>query len=414
MEWLALSVIIIVMVIIMRDIYFARLGGALRCFFHTVEGGVSWREYLPVTGKWGKPESLLEDALPRFTVSAAPKGGLAVVCRGDTGAARMFALAADGSVFESRVEGLSGAAWESRIWPVFGRGGPRMLYNAAANDERRYGILAAAPGGGEPERLGRAAITRVGVFKTVYVSPGHVAAFYSERTGGEYALGYQEATAGKTAAYRVFCQSASPPADFSALIAGDVIYILYVIVSMFGAQLIFRKRTEQGFGKSVVVAEGGRIDGVTMFRKGGRITAAYYLNGVFFTRRSDDGGESFGRQRSSDAPSPGTPEKAVYVPDGSEDFDCREIYADPLNPCAVRPMFEGFFPPKREKPKDPPPREAPDRPAMPDMGVMFAPPPDYQEFVGKMNDQIPEREYSDRAKSRPIGRPHAGKSGGPS
>jgi hypothetical protein len=188
-------------------------------------------------------------------------------------------------------------------------------------------------------------------FRAHVIKDDHAILFYQTPAGAEasHGFGYRELNFSRAADFRPVHMGAGVT-RYSALTTTDSIHFLYIVQTILGARLLYRRKHRAGLSAAVTVCEGGRMDGCWLFIIKNRLYAAYTSARALYLCVSDDDGQGFRRPFRYRSKLCESPVKAAYMtqlPQDESELAVREVFVDSLNPWDVQvlpELYADFFP----------------------------------------------------------------------
>ena len=346
----------------MQDNYIVRQSGdRLVCFFSSNENSILYRIY--ENNKWSTIKELLTNTLNRFTVTVAKNGNLYIFCQNLSG--DILLCTSDRSLDEWSnkiiLKNQSDKNHTILFQPIIKPNGLCILYNIPSDSGNLQLVSQNLDDTGAwaaPVPIDDISIFRGNIFEVQNVTSEHLLVFYQSNRS-ENNIGYREVTSNKWSDFKPIHLTSYQILDKSFVTTNDSIHALYVVKSIFAHQIIYRKKTTEGFGSPLVIWEGQKMDNCLLSIIDNTIYATFKSRNQMFISSSKDSGDSFTRPEVYKDKICANPKKAIYItetPMNENEYFVREVYVDSLNAWDIQmlpKMYESFYPTKFSLTKPP-------------------------------------------------------------
>ncbi len=345
----------------MRDCAVVRMPqqDGLWCFYNTGEGRIVYKTF--GKGKWGQEQPLLSGVRSPFTVSMDKQGKVYLFCQDIDG--HMLLCSNTNNSWESKVvlENVHPHhTYTVCLHPMIADEGISLIYNMPNPEERsQYLVHQSLQENGRwsiASRIDRFVPQREQLYTLQHVTREHALLFYQTQTP-ENNVGYREMTPRVLGNFNGIHSTAYPIGDTSFLTTRDAVHSLIVVKSIFGSQLIYKKKETDAFSSPNVLWEAQNISHVLLFIVQNRLYATFMSNKQLFMCVSKDKGATFSRPIRYQNKFCLNPVKAAYLsyePQHESQFYCHEVYVDANSLWDVQllpDMYEDFYPLAEYKPE---------------------------------------------------------------
>ena len=255
--------------------YIVKMRENLYCFFYK-NGSI--RSCGLKNGVWSDTKTLIDDVHGSFSANLV------------LGEVLFFYQDAKGSLFKGKfAEGdivieeiMTGNDIPNRYYAVPTKDSLSLIYGIPSLGDGGYALVTQFVGTngawGALRRVDSIYHTSEEPFKLVSVSDRHFLVFY-QGGGFENRLGYREIYDGEVGGFNLFHSGVNRFGDSSFLATKHELHGLYVVSSMFGARLMYRKKDANGFSPPIVVAEGQGIHNVLLYMVDEKLHLAFSRGG---------------------------------------------------------------------------------------------------------------------------------------
>lgn len=319
-------------------------------FYYTKQQEINYKVY--ENNKWTREKNFVTNVKDAYTITMS-----------DTGALYLFCQSAEGDIYLCQSE--DGEQWSKRVIlqnrqgkigrvlfnGIIEKDGMTLIYNVPSEQEDTdYLMMQKVNERGEWAEA--VTIDRiVPLANTLYqVQPiikGHHLIYYQTKTP-ELKLGYREFTKTELGKLNVFLSTGYQIAGTSFLTTKASVHVLYIVRSLFGSQIIYRKKDSHNFSNPYVIWEGQRLTNCMLTIIKNKLYAAWSYNDELYYSVSDNFGNSFSRPIKHITYEELV--KANYISWESMEeskFIMHEIYVHKSNPSGIGFLpeeYEGFYP----------------------------------------------------------------------
>lgn len=317
----------------------------LYCFY-TYQNNLYLKEH-NYTGNLD-PELIIQDILPRFSVSISQDNILTILVQD-----------LQGRVWLGK---KSETGWEKKLWlehfPYKGQTcdlyfhmeekQALLLYNQPTSDTPVQQLVYTINQNGSwssPKESSR--LLPMGqVSYTIYeISENHILLCYLTPEGSVVA---QEVLLSpfQTGTSSVIIQAGSQCMDFNLLPTEDCIHILYVVKKGSGRQLVYKNKIQQTVSPAFLIFEGMQIDNCSLLYSGSVLLAFFTMHGQLYFASSYDNGKQFSPVKRYPTPPLNSLQKCSYFSSKTMRHKATSLYCANGNTLFLqKELSEDFYPP---------------------------------------------------------------------
>ncbi|MDR2939530.1 MAG: hypothetical protein LBV08_04325 [Clostridiales bacterium] len=323
----------------------------LICFYYAPNEGVAYNVY--ENNAWSKKEVIFKNAMENYTVTVSENKTILIFCQDWDG--NLFMCTNPEGIWRNKVllENKSGDVNKILFYPIISEKNTSLIYNVPGQDDKpAYLVSQLLMEGGkwsEASFIDNYVDMNDTIFQVYPIANDYALLFYLNRAN-DLKLGYREVTSSLHGQFNVFHQSAFKIRDQSFLPTDEEIHFLYIIKTYFSSQLIYRKKTDDGFTKPKILWESQIINKCLMFIINNKLYIYFVANRVPMEIISQDFGGSFEKAKEASAKFSADSKKAVFIScQGAEGRGpyIREVFVDAENPCNIQiipGLWDDFYP----------------------------------------------------------------------
>lgn len=336
----------------MQNTYIVKLNiNKLLSFYYSKKNGIVYKIY--ENNNWSKEQIVFINALENYTVTLGYDGIIYIFCQDKYG--NLNLCINKENLWSSKIilENKSNTIHTIIFNPIVTEAGLTLIYNVPSNSENgNYLVtqqLSQNSKWSEPNKIDFFSNMNNCYYQVQYVGKEHLLLFYQTKTP-ENRIGYRELTSTTQGPFNLFHMSNSYIKDHSFLTTNSEIHALYIIKSMFSSQLIYKKKSDDGFSKPIVIWESQKIENCLLFIIKNIIHVNFMVNGQLSLSTSNDGGRTFSRPTSTITKFNYKNTKAIFISESLQNEDTyyiRELYVDADNPCDIQlisDLTNDFYP----------------------------------------------------------------------
>jgi len=341
--------------------YIVRSKGKLFAFYYAVGSGVFYRVF--ENGKWKERELLTPSCSGIYSVSIGENGDIYAFVHENNGDIKLFSVKERKN--KTIIKNQSPIVRQILMDALISQSGMCLFYNSSDSEmktqflTKQYvnidNFFETGLSGdsfwnrSSPSRIDRIANLPGGIFDKRNVSSDHCVIFYMTKAR-ETTIGYREFTNERTGGFHPFYTTAHTLHDYSVLVTGDTIHCLLLLKNMFSSQLVYRKKTESGMSRPIIIWEGQRFGECSLCIVKNDLYASFLSGETLYSCKSYDMGNTFERPAKYMNKLCRTLGKSVYLTEGNEmnesDYYCSELYIDAENPHDIQilpDLYENFY-----------------------------------------------------------------------
>ncbi len=336
----------------MENTYIVKLKkDKLICFFYLNDEGIAYKVY--ENNYWSKTEVIFRNALENYTVSLAEDRTIYIFCQ-DIGG-NLFVCTNPDGVWKNKLilENKSKKINKVIFYPIISENNITLIYNVPESDNRPGFLVSQSINNlgkwSEPVNIDNYIQLQNSIFQVQQVAKDHVLLFYQNRTG-ELRIGYRELTSSLQGPFNVFHQTTFQIRDQSFLTTNEEIHFCYIVKTYFSSQLIYRKKTDNGFTKPKVLWEAQRLSKCVLSIIKDKLYIYCISNNNPLEIISNDLGETFEKPAEAKGKFSAESEKAFFISEyklDESDYFLREILVNSEKPWDIQiipNLVNDFFP----------------------------------------------------------------------
>ncbi|MDR0999331.1 MAG: hypothetical protein LBL96_00770 [Clostridiales bacterium] len=320
-----------------------------QAFYHQKGRGIVRRVFDQF---WREEQIVFPDAHDNYTIHV-DQGVIYIFCQDDSGDITLVTISKDGEVSKRvMLKNSAGMLQDIIIYPIIQPDRITIIYNQPV-EERGSRLLKrhlSSDGWSEPEQIDH---NRGGLFDVQRLGREHLLLFYQTRVA-EWNLCCREIMPDKIGALKTIFSSNYYISDTSFLTTQDAIHALFIVKSMFGSQLIYRRNATGEFSAPIALNDAQRLENCLLYIARGVLYAAFMQAGNLFFCLSRDMGATFDKPKRYESKFCRQPEKAQYVGEhqmSEQTMYCRQIYVDKNHPWdaqIIPDVYENFYVPAQQ------------------------------------------------------------------
>jgi len=325
--------------------YIVAAAQGLHCFFHKRDS--VWHCKFS-NGVWSEAEVLIQEMEDDFTVNLVD-GEVVMIGRHRAGS--LIKCKFDGSGVVSNIL-IQGDGNIGRYHAVCTKDGMNLIYNMPISQDGGHMLVSQFLG----ENGAWGAMKHIdnvnGSFILIPVTDKHFLVFYQNGGNHENRLGYREIYGNEVGGYNLLHSSTNRFADCSFLATMYDIHGLYVVRSVFGSALAYRRKLDGGFSPRFVVAEGQSIHNVLLYMLDERLCISFIKNNDLYSVDLNEEGDiwNFSPPKRHEKPHGVRITKAVFLTNDKESrFLTNELLVNADKPWEILMNSDYVIMPNSEK-----------------------------------------------------------------
>ena len=332
----------------MKNQYIVRMADSrLLSIYHSDASGIVVRTF--DNGRWSKPTPIAPEMQENFMLSIDERGFI-----------YMFTQHTNSDIYLYRQQH---STWSSRImlaasedrqtslhaYPIIYNNRMSIVYNHSSGDNSAL-ILRRIDERGKwltPITIDNYTPLQSD-FSVQSITPTHHLLFYAKKSA-DTAIGYVEIDPERITAFRTIFSTNQRITDTSFLVTNSTIHALFIIKSMFSAQLVYRKKSGTSFSAPITIAEAPQISNCLLMFVSGKLHAYFISNGQLVSATSTNFGDTFSGVSRCTNKFCVSPAKSTYVsqiPMDENTYFARQLFVDRNNAADIQllpDMYEDFY-----------------------------------------------------------------------